>query len=150
MDSMQTPRFAIPLLVAGQAHKELFHNEALVLIDFLSHPVVQSIEEDPSILTPVEGDCFLVGPSPIGDWEDFAHHVAGWSAGGWRFIAPTEAMQISVALDGSRRLFTSGGWQAGDAVSSPDGGTVVDVEARTALDSILAILRTFGIVAPQP
>ena len=28
-----TPRFALPLLAAGQAQKELFHNEALTLPD---------------------------------------------------------------------------------------------------------------------
>ena len=35
-------RFALPLLHAGQAQKEITHNEALQLIDMLLHPYAES------------------------------------------------------------------------------------------------------------
>ena len=55
MALLETARFNIPLLAAGQAHKELFHNEALARIDFLLHPIVQAIETDPAAIVPVAG-----------------------------------------------------------------------------------------------
>jgi hypothetical protein len=38
----QSPRFALPFLVPGQAQKELLHNEALQLVEMLLCPVVKS------------------------------------------------------------------------------------------------------------
>lgn len=34
-----TPRWTLPLLAAGQAQKEMTHNEALSLLDLIVHPV---------------------------------------------------------------------------------------------------------------
>ena len=39
-----TPRWALPFLFAGQAQKEMFHNEALVRIDALVHGIAQSAD----------------------------------------------------------------------------------------------------------
>lgn len=46
MQSPQTPRYKLPLLAIGQAQKELFHNEALILLDFLIHPIVSAKHAD--------------------------------------------------------------------------------------------------------
>lgn len=40
---MGTARLKLPFLVPGQAQKELFHNEALQIIDMLVQPVVASV-----------------------------------------------------------------------------------------------------------
>ena len=150
MDTPQTPRFSIPLLAAGQAHKELFHNEALVRLDFLSHPAVIAVENDPSILTPQEGESWLVGTSPSGDWSQYANHIAGWSGGGWRLIAPVEAMQLFISSAQVKARFSQGNWSINGIISPPGGGSTIDSEARTAIDSILAALETAGILPPAP
>ena len=43
MTTITTSRFALPLLAAGQADKELTHNEALACLDILLQPVVQAV-----------------------------------------------------------------------------------------------------------
>ncbi len=95
MTTLQPARFSIPLLVTGQAHKELFHNEALTLLDFLTHPAVIKIVDDPDTLTPLFGDSWLVGPVPVGDWSDHTDDIASWSEGGWRYIKSKESMVVS-------------------------------------------------------
>lgn len=148
MTILGTPRFALPLLSVGQAHKELFHNDALLLLDFLMHPVVQALVDDPSSLSPEEGDCWLVGPAAVAQWSDRVDHIAGWSAGGWHFIKPQESMKILLQSDQSSAIYVDGVWQFLQQVDAPIGGATVDLEARTAIDSILTLLRTAQIL-PQ-
>lgn len=146
MTSFETPRFALPLLAVGQAHKELFHNDALLLLDFLVHPVVTDVVDDPESLSPQAGDGWLVGTGAAGDWTDRADHIAIWSVGGWRFIKPRESMKIIIADDHRSAIYREGQWQIMAAIIKPAGGAVIDLEARAAIDSILGTLRTAQIL----
>jgi len=145
MAILETSRHKIPLLAAGQAHKELFHNEALARIDLLIHPVVQSIETDPTSIMPSSGQAWLVGTGAIDEWLGHDHEIAGWSGSGWLFIAPQPHMQAYVESIGCMAVFR-GSWQIVPAIANPAGGPVVDAEARTAIDSILAALRAQGVL----
>ena len=99
----------------------------------------------------------------------FAGHesaLAGWSAGGWRFVVPVEGMRLTERTSGMELAYRSGAWTSGSARVSevmvggvkvvgargaaiPDatGGTTVDTQARLALGQILAALRTHGLIA---
>ena len=55
MTSDATPRWALPQLFAGQAQKEVFHNEALARIDMLLHGHAESADEDTTPLSTDEG-----------------------------------------------------------------------------------------------
>src|SRR5690606_17821307 len=61
-DSMTeaSARFALPMLLPGQAQKELFHNEALTVIDTALHPTVAGIVSDPPG-APDVGASWIVG-----------------------------------------------------------------------------------------
>ncbi|GAA0488441.1 hypothetical protein GCM10009096_34220 [Parasphingorhabdus litoris] len=150
MTIFETPRFSLPLLAAGQAHKELFHNEALLLLDFLVHPVVQAIVDDPQILVPEAGQCWLVGPSAVAEWSGKDKQIAGWSSGGWHFIKPQETMKIMVLEAQQLAIYKNDAWQFVDGVNAPTGGEKIDQEARSAIDSILEILRIVAILPRIP
>mgnify|MGYP003637486485 CR=1 FL=1 len=145
MSILETARLELPLLATGQAHKELFHNEALARIDFLIHPAVQAIESDPEIIVPAPGQSWLVGPGATNDWLDRDDHIAGWTGNGWIFIAPLPWMRIYVESLDNFAVFR-GSWQLASAVESPVAGAVVDAEARSAIDSILAALEAQGFL----
>lgn len=150
MTLFETARFALPLLAAGQAHKELFHNEALILLDFLIHPVVQAVADDPQSLSPVAGQSWLVGLSAVAEWSGKDNQIAGWSAGGWHFIKPQETMKIFVTENKQSAIYSDGSWQFIEAIDGPIGGTIVDIEARSAIDSILMALRKAAILPQIP
>lgn len=162
-----TARFALPLLSAGQAQKELFHNEALTLADALVQPCVEAAGVNAPPADPEPGQCWIAGAAPVGAWAGHAGALALWTNGGWRFAAPREGMSAWVAEDGQLARYTGGVWHAGrltgaqllvdgeqvvgarePAIDEPDGGSVIDAEARASITAILTALRAHGLIDP--
>lgn len=160
-----TARWAMPMLFAGQAQKELFHNEALVRIDALLHGRVESADVTVPPATPVPGQCWIAAAGASGDWAGQAGCLACWTDGGWRFVPPRAGLSVDVA-DRGHALFHDGslwrdalvradGLYVDDekvvgarqaAISAPAGGTTIDAEARSTLAAILVVLRTHGLI----
>lgn len=159
-------RFALPLLSAGQAQKELYHNEAIAALDLLGHASVISsgLSSPPS--TPTLGQCWIVGASPTGAWSGHAHALAGWTGGGWRFVAPRAGMIVWDEANGYWIHHDGSGWVSGvltasslkiggvqivgnqiAAIADPTGGAVIDSEARTAIGFVLEALRAHGLIS---
>lgn len=166
MSGEATPRWALPLLHSGQAMKELFHNEALTIVDMLVGGRVESADVAAPPPSPEMGQCWIVGSAATGAWEGRDGQLAGWSAGGWRFVAPRGGLRVFVAdrdhamqHDGSAwrddpirsdGLFIADAKVVGDqlsAISDPVGGSSADAEARAAISAILSALRTHGLIA---
>lgn len=152
--------------IAGQAQKELFHNEALQILDCVA---AASVEEDPRNDPPAsaaEGATYIVGPVPTGAWTGKAGQLANMSAGGWRFVIPTDGVSAVVKPSGLRAEFRAGAWNIGTvladrvevgglqvlstqvaAIASAAGGSTIDAEARSTIDQVLAALRHHGLIA---
>ncbi|MBO9574510.1 MAG: DUF2793 domain-containing protein [Sphingobium sp.] len=165
MPITQTDRLGLPLLAAGQAQKELAHNEALLLLDIASQPVAQSADLTVPPASPELGQCWIVAPSATGDWSGMDGALGGWTGSGWRFAAPSAGWRAWVVDRGRTMRFDGSGWVdenvrddgyfvAGErvlavrqaAIASPSGGATVDSEARSALGAILAMLRAHGLI----
>lgn len=161
----QTARFALPLLHAGQAQKEMSHNEALTLLDALTQSCVVEVGGNAPPVDPVPGDCWIVGSVPSGDWAEHPGAMAMWTGGGWRFVAPRVGMAVWSIMDEAFARYDGTAWQAGTvaahrvvidgeqvvgarepAIAEPDGGSVVDVEAREAIEALIAALRAHGLI----
>ena len=138
-----SPRFALPLLFAGQAQKEAFVNEAHALTDALLHCAIEGETASPPA-TPVEGSNWLVAVSPTGAWAGQAGKIACRQAGNWLFVTPRDGMTLLNRTNGQqRRYFAS--WLAPSAPAAPSGGSTVDAEARTAIAALVTALRTAGV-----
>ena len=162
-----TARLGLPLLSAGQAQKEVTHNEALQTLDSL---VVAAVEEPPRLEppgTPVVGACYIVGTAPTGEWAGKPQYVAAFTSAGWRLLPPQEGMTFYVRSTAVWAVFRAGAWELGQmrgssllidgeqvvgsraaAIASTSGGTTVDSEARAAIDQILVALRQHGLIEP--
>ncbi len=147
MPDLETARHKLPFLAVAQAQKEITHNEALVRIDALLHPVVQGELAVPPTLTDADaGKCWLVAAAPTGEWTGKTGQIAVWIGGGWRFCAPAEGMRARLQSQNIDRIRSGGVWITPPAIPNPASGSVVDVEARAAIASLLAHLRAIGRV----
>ncbi len=162
----QTDRLALPMLAAGQAQKEVTHNEALTLLDMLVQPVVQSAS---TMLPPTDappGRCWIVPTGASGAWSGKPGQIAGWTNAGWRFAEPSAGWQSYVADEAQWLCFDGTAWVQNQvrpqgfyvsgervvgsrqaAIAAPTGGTVSDMEGRAAISAILAALRAHGIIS---
>ncbi len=59
-------RFALPFILPGQAQKEIFHNEALVLVDAALHACVEGDPADEVPADPDPGQSWIVEPGAAG------------------------------------------------------------------------------------
>jgi hypothetical protein len=142
-------RLALPLLAAGQAQKEITHNEALALIDAAIAPTVESVGTTAPPATPQAGQCWIVGSAASGAWAGRSGEMAVWTQGGWRFaLLPTGAHVVELST-GSRWLHGLSGWQIPPAITAPDGGAVVDSECRAAVTALLSALTAHGFIVGQ-
>ena len=157
-------RFALPFILPGQAQKEHFHNEALLRVDALLSAAAEGAQADPPP-APAAGTAWIVAAPAAGEWAGREDSLAVWSGGGWRFIAPTDGMRVWNKADGVDWRWSAGGWTAGilngsalfiggqkvvgerlSAVPSPSGGTIIDQEARAAVDAIIVALMSHGLI----
>lgn len=162
-----TSRYALPYIQPGQAQKEVAHNEALARIDCALHPVLQAIAAETPPDSPAPGAAWAIGANPSGAWAGHAGALATWTDGGWRFIAPAAGMIGWLATPGRLVWHDGNAWrdqplpthgilvdgvqvvgQRGPSIAAPAGGATVDSEARGAVNSILAALKSHGLIAP--
>jgi len=85
-----TARLGLPLIVPGQAGKDIVHNEALARLSILVEAAVETIGLTVPPADPVPGQAWIVGTTPTDAWEGHANAIAGWTEGGWRITTPTE------------------------------------------------------------
>lgn len=161
-----TPRWELPQLFAGQAQKEMFHNEALTRIDMLLHGQVESADLSVPPTSPAQGQCWIVAADAVGAWAGRDGALASWTEGGWRFVTPAAGLALWVAdrghelrhdgsqwQDGALRedgLYVAGTRSVGErqaAIAAPGGGTTIDSEARGVINAILAVMRSHGLIA---
>ena len=161
----ETARFALPQLAPGQAQKEWFHNEALQRIDMLLCPVVEGAALVAPPASPTVGTCYLVAAGATGAWAGKDGMLAGYSEGGWRFVAPIEGARVLDRASGQTVVWRSGSWESGivraselqidgltlirerqPAIADPTDGGVIDAPCRAAVANILSALRTHGLI----
>ena len=160
-----TPRLELPLLAAGQSQKEVFHNEALASIDCLLGGVIDSGVNVSPPVSPVAARLYLVAPGATGAWAGQDGRLACFGQGGWRFVTPVAGLRLTEHASGLEWRFDGSSWsvgvceaselriggtkvvgERGQAIGSPTGGSVIDLEARGAIDAILSALRKHGMI----
>ena len=158
-------RFALPFILPGQAQKEAYHNEALALLDAALHAAVEDeqVADPPS--DPETGQSWIVGDDSTAAWAGKEGSLASWTTDGWRFVAPVTGMMVWQKASGCWLYWSGGAWSdaslpaaaiviGGDqvvgprlaGVPNPSGGTTIDAEARTAVDALIATLRSHGLI----
>jgi hypothetical protein len=166
MTDQISARLALPLLAAGQAGKEVTHNEALTRLDMLVQPAVVGLGGNTPPADPRPGQCWIVGPAPTDAWAGHGDALACWTTGGWRFAGAADGLVVWNMSAGQPLAYRDGRWRDGEvvagrliicgvpvvgprggAIAEPEGGTVIDTAARQTLARILSALRQHGLIA---
>jgi Protein of unknown function (DUF2793) len=117
-------------------------------IDALLHAVVIDELAIPPTATDADiGKCWLVAASPSGDWAGKAGQLALWVGGSWRFLTPTDGMRVRQLSNGRDRHRSAGLWTSVPSINDPANGTVIDVEARQTIATLLQYFRMIGLIA---
>lgn len=151
MPETNSARHGLPFLLTGQAQKELTHNEALVRLDALLHPVIEAQQTSPDmdISMADAGKIWLVAANmpnaAPNEWTGHAGELAYWTGGSWRFLEPTTGMSIWNRQNNSRLIYISGQWTVAPSITNVTGGINIDVEARAAMNALLHHLQIIGI-----
>jgi hypothetical protein len=158
-------RFALPFILPGQAQKEAYHNEALILLDAALHAAVEDGPASDPPGDPEIGQSWIVADDATGAWAGSDGSLATWTGGGWRLVAPVAGMMVWHKALGCWVYWTGTGWSDGSLpaaaiviggdqivgprlpdVPNPSGGTTIDAEARAAVDAVIATLRSHGLI----
>ncbi len=132
-------------MLAGQAQKEFFVNQALCLLDALHMHTVKALQSAPPAIT-VGFDCFRVKAPATGEWAGREDRVAVLIAGEWHFVEPVHGMALYDQTADNILVFRSG-WKLAQAPALPAGGPVVDTEARAAIGALIQSLNALGVLA---
>lgn len=111
-----TPLLGLPLIAASQAQKHVTHNEALLLLDALTHLSVLSrgVASPPSA---ADGARYLLGAAPSGAWAGQPGRIALMQGGGWVFIAPRPGWRMWVEDEARLIVFDGAQWREPLAIS---------------------------------
>lgn len=139
-----TPRFGLPLLFTAQAQKEFYVNEAHAITDMLLHATVEGIAE--VVPAANEGQCWIVGATSGGAFSGQADCLACYQNGQWMFAKAQPGMKVFDRSVGQYRFYNDG-WTIANDISIPQGGSVVDGEARAAIAELTGALRVAGVLS---
>jgi hypothetical protein len=162
----ESARFKLPYILPGQAQKELFHNEALAALDAALHAAVdESAPRADPPPAPGVGQAWIVAAPGTAEWSGKGQQIAVWTEAGWRFVAPVAGMLVWDKAAGHWLHFDGVAWSGGELraaaivvggqqvvgtrqphVPSPSGGTIIDGEARAAIEALIATLISHGLI----
>lgn len=92
-----TPDLGIPYVSQQQAQPEVSHNEAILMMSATLIGVI-SIGDNTPPASPQDGDNYVIGSAPTGDWSGRANCVAIRSAGGWRFVPDRDSAGTIITM----------------------------------------------------
>lgn len=108
--SDDTPLLNLPLLQPAQAQKHVTHNEALRLLDITVQLAVLDRDLNAPPATPSEGDRYIIGPAPTGEWQGRAGQIAAFWGGIWVFLPPADGWQARLLDESVTLAFQGGLW----------------------------------------
>lgn len=140
---MTSPKLSLPLLQPNQAQKHVTVNESLLKLDLLVQPTVIAVGLDTPPASPADGDTYIAGAAPGGDWTGQAGALVARQDGDWVFLSPRAGWRVHETSSGLDWLHDGTGWAevpiAPPVLSSlaintsPDAGNLLAVRADSTL-----------------
>ncbi len=162
----QTPRLSLPYILSNQSQKEVTHNLALNALDTWVGPVIEDNGLTAPPADPLDGGLWVAANAATGAWLGEDGKIAQWIGGAWVFHTPYEGFRAWLKPAGMEIRFEGSVWRVGKvtanqvlvsgvqvlggqqpAILNPSGGSIIDTEARSAINDILAALQAHGLIS---
>ncbi len=75
---------------------------------------------DPATLTPIDGQAWIVGPTPTGLWASHSKKIAAYIGGAWMFITPKVGWKAYIVAEDATAIYK--GSPTPDWTNNPNGG----------------------------
>ncbi len=120
---MTTPNLALPELVAAQSQPHVPLNTALRRLDAVVQLSIIEVLNDPpaSSPSPPDGDSYIIGTAPTGEWAGRSGDIAFWAGNAWGYATP-QLGWIAYNIDTGGHLTFIGGSPATWVTFNPGGG----------------------------
>lgn len=107
-----TPILGLTELAIAQAVPEVTVNENTRWLEFFAAGggILDRDENDPSGLTPSDGDAYLIDGTGADDWTGHDDEIALYISTAWEFKAPVEGMSLYVADEDVRIDYDGAAW----------------------------------------
>jgi len=116
----KTPHLKLPVMAPAQAQKHVTLNEGMDALDAITQCAVLGMDRDDPPLGAAEGDRWLIGAAPTGDWAFEPGKLAWWSNGGWAFVPPEPGWRVyNLADDTLYAMSTAQVWTPLSAGADP-------------------------------
>lgn len=110
--SDQSPRLGLPFVRAGQLQKHVTVNESLIRLDSLVQTAVQSRGRNSPPQVVVEGEMFILGNAPSGDWANYqAGQMVVADFNGWRVLEPHDGQIAFILEEEAAVIWSLDQWQ---------------------------------------
>ena len=105
-----TTKLNLPLIDAGQAQKNVTHNEAILALDQLVQATVlsQTLAAPPA--TSNDSDAYIVAANATGAWAGKTNQIAAWQQGVWNFYPPDIGWLVWVVAQSRIFVWTGTAW----------------------------------------
>lgn len=105
-----TVKLNLPHIITAQAQKEVTHNDALNLLDIFTRPTVLEMAKNTPPVSPIAGDCYVVGASPTDEFIGHEQEIACYTSNGWLFAMPFKWLDVVNDTDQIRYVYDGTAW----------------------------------------
>lgn len=130
-------RHNFPFIQPAQAQKHVTHNQALEQIDHTHHMCLKAINLSASPDNPEIGDCYDLGETPLGIFENQANKLAAFSDTGWQFYPKVTGMTALNLETGNLIIYDGTDWKnvsQGDMTAPSPAQTLTQLGVNTQPD----------------
>lgn len=105
-----TPKLGLPYLLPDQAQKHVTLNESLSRLDSLVVGTLKARGQNTPPDMRLEGDAWLIGDAPTGDWAVWPGDIAVWRDGAWLRLVPQTGWRFWVEDEAILIFFDGDNW----------------------------------------
>ncbi len=145
-----SPNLGLPYIVANQAQKHVPHNDAVAMIDGILQLSLAARNLNTPPATPIDGQRWLIGPAPTGEWAGQAGLIAFRNAGLWQFLTPRKGWAAWIEAENILLIYDGANWVAPPVPQVMQNMTMVGINAtadatnKLSVNSAAALFNNIG------